>query len=240
MRPVIGITGNFDEERNAATAQMTYVNSVLAAGGKPVVIPVMADEIADELMSVIDGILFPGGVDVDPQLFNERPHQALGRVNPLLDALEINLAKRALAQGMPILGICRGCQVVTVAAGGTLIQDIPSQVGGAMKHSQMAPRWFASHEVVLDDGSLVAHLHGGRHLRVNSFHHQSMKNPGDSFTIVGRALDGVAEAAESRKGFRLLLQWHPEGMWEKNPVYLEPFKAFVRAAAGEDVWSSWE
>lgn len=237
MRPVIGITANFDEEKLAATAQMTYVNSVLAAGGKPVLIPVMADEVADEMMSVIDGILFPGGVDVDPQLFNERPSIHLGRVNPLLDALEMNMAKRALAQGMPILGIGRGCQLVTVAAGGTLVQDIATQIGGAMKHQQVAPRWFASHEAVFDDGSLVARLHGARHLRVNSFHHQSMKNPGDSFTVVGRAMDGVAEAAESRKGFRLLLQWNPEGMWERDPVYLEPFKALVRAAQGQDVWS---
>jgi putative glutamine amidotransferase len=234
MRPLIGITAGTDDERNLATCTLTYIDSVLAAGGKPVLIPVMADEVADEMLSVVDGLLFPGGVDVDPRHYNERPSLHLGRVNPLLDYLELTLARKALAQGMPILGICRGCQLVTVAAGGTLVQDISTQVGGAMKHQQMAPRWHGTHEAVFDEDSLVARVHGTRRLWVNSFHHQSMKNPGDAFTVTGRAMDGVSEAAESRKGFRLLLQWHPEGMWERDPVYLEPFKALVKAAKGEE------
>ena len=237
MRPLIGITASFDDERDLAYTTMTYVNSVLAAGGKPVLIPVMADDAADEMLSVIDGILFPGGVDVDPRLYMERPSIHLGKVNPLLDSLEMNLAKGAIVQGMPILGICRGCQLVTVAAGGTLIQDISTQIGGAMKHQQNAPRWYGTHEAVFDEDCLVARIHGTRRLRVNSFHHQSMKNPGDGFTVTGRAMDGVSEAAEAKKGFRLLLQWHPEGMWERDPVFLEPFKALVRAARGEDVWN---
>lgn len=235
MRPLIGITAGTDDERNLATCTMTYVDSVLEAGGKPVLIPVMADDIADEMLSVVDGLLFPGGVDVDPRHYGERPTLHLGRVSPLLDSLELCLAKNALAQNMPILGICRGCQVVTVAAGGTLVQDIPAQVGGAMKHQQMAPRWHATHETVFDEDSMVARIHGARRLWVNSFHHQSVKNPGDSFTVTGRAMDGVSEAAESRKGFRLLLQWHPECMWGRDPVYLEPFRALVRAAKGEEV-----
>lgn len=235
MRPLIGITASLDEEKNAATCQMTYVNAVLAAGGKPVLIPVMADETAEEMLSVIDGILFPGGVDVDPRYYNERPSVHLGRIVPLLDSLEINLAKKALAQGMPILGICRGCQLVTVAAGGALVQDIGTQVGGAMKHVQLAPRWHGTHEVVFDEDSMLARIHGVRRLWVNSYHHQSIKNPGDGFTVTARAMDGVSEGAEARKGFKLLLQWHPEGMWERDPVYLEPFKAFVRAAKGEAV-----
>jgi len=235
MRPLIGITAGTDDERNLATCTLTYINSVLAAGGKPVLIPVMPDEAAEEMLSVVDGLLFPGGVDIDPRHYNERPSQHMGRINPLLDTVEINLCKKALAQDVPMLGICRGCQLITVAAGGTLVQDIPSQIGGAMKHQQSAPRWHGTHEALFDDDSLVAHVYGGRRVWVNSFHHQSMKNPGDSFTVTGRALDGVSEASESKKGFRLLLQWHPEGMWEKDPVHLEPFKALVRAAKGEAV-----
>lgn len=234
MRPLIGITAGVDDERNAALTGFAYINSVLAAGGRPVLIPVMADDVADEMLSVIDGILFPGGVDVDPCYYNERPSLHLGRVIPQLDALEINLCRKAIAQGMPMLGICRGCQLVTAAAGGTLVQDISTQVGGAMKHQQQAPRWHGTHEVVIDEGSLVALVHKTRKMWVNSFHHQSIKNPGDGFTVTARAIDGVSEAAESKKGFKLLLQWHPEGMWERDPVYLEPFKALVRAARGED------
>lgn len=235
MRPLIGITAGTDDERNLATCTLTYINSVLAAGGKPVLIPVMPNESAEEMLPVVDGLLFPGGVDIDPKHYGERPSQHMGRINPLLDELELNLCRQALAQDIPMLGICRGCQLVTVAAGGTLVQDIGSQIGGAMKHQQGAPRWHSTHEALLDEDSLAARVYGGRRVWVNSFHHQSIKNPGDSFTVTGRALDGVSEAAESRKGFRLLLQWHPEGMWEKDPVHLEPFKALVRAARGEAV-----
>jgi putative glutamine amidotransferase len=99
----------------------------------------------------------------------------------------------------------------------------------------MAPRWHGTHEALFDEDSLVSRVYGTRRVWVNSFHHQSMKNPGDTFTVSGRALDGVSEVAESKKGFRLLLQWHPEGMWEKDPVHLEPFKSLVRAAKGETV-----
>lgn len=235
MRPLIGITAGTDDERNMATCTLTYINSVLAAGGKPVLIPVMPNAAAEEMLSVVDGLLFPGGVDIDPRHYNERPNLHMGRINPALDFVELHLARKALAQNMPMLGICRGCQLVTVAAGGGLVQDVPTQIGGAMKHQQMAPRWHGTHEALLDEDSLVARVYGTRRVWVNSFHHQSMKNPGDSFTITGRAIDGVSEAAESQKGFRLLLQWHPEGMWEKDPVHLEPFKALVRAAKGEEV-----
>ena len=230
MRPLIGITASVDDEKNAATLGFSYINSVLAAGGKPVLIPVMPDDAADEMLSVLDGIIFPGGADIDPKHYNERPSLHLGRIAPQLDALELNLARKALSQGMPVLGICRGCQLVTVAAGGTLVQDIPTQVGGAMKHYQQAPRWHGTHEVVFDEDSAVARIHGTRKLWVNSFHHQAIKNPGDGFRVTARAMDGVTEAAEYGKGFGLLIQWHPEGMWERDPVYLEPFKALVRAA----------
>ncbi len=235
MRPLIGITAGTDEERNTATCTLTYINSVLAAGGKPMLIPPMPDDCAEEMLSIVDGLLFPGGVDVDPKHYNERPNIHMGRVNPALDDMELNLCRKALAMDMPMLGICRGSQLITVAAGGTLVQDIPSQVGGAMKHQQQAPRWHGTHEALLDDGSLIAQVYGGRRVWVNSYHHQSIRTPGDGFTVTGRALDGVAEAAEAQKGFRLLIQWHPEGMWEKDPVHLEPFKALVRAARGEEI-----
>ncbi len=235
MRPIIGITANWNEENNVATVPMTYIDAVLAAGGKPLLIPVMPDDVAEENLSVIDALLIPGGVDIDPRHFNERPSQKLGRVNPRLDALELGLVKKALSQNMPMLGICRGCQMITVAAGGSLVQDIPSQVGGAQKHQQQAPRWYGTHEVVLDEGSLMARIHGTRRLYVNSYHHQSIKNPGDGFTVTAHALDGIAEAAESSKGFRLCIQWHPEAMCDHEPLFLEPFKALMRAANGEEV-----
>ncbi len=234
MRPIIGILASYDEEKNAVTCPKTYVDSVVEAGGKPVLIPIMPGDLAEEMLSIVDGLLFPGGDDVDPMRYGEPPSPRLGRVNPLLDAMEMNLAEKALATDIPILGICRGCQVVTVASGGTLVQDIPSQVEGAMKHNQLAPRWYGTHEVVLEQGSLAARVFGRTRLVVNSFHHQSIKNPGNMLVISGKAPDGVAETLESGKDFRLLLQWHPECMWTKDRVFLEPFKAFCRAAMGQD------
>jgi len=230
LRPVIGITAGYDEERGVATLPKTYSDSIVEAGGKPVLIPVVPENVAEEMLTIVDGLLFPGGVDVDPRLYNERPSIHLGRVNPLLDSLEIGIARKALSMDLPILGICRGCQVVTVASGGTLVQDIPSQVGGAMKHAQTAPRWYGTHEVILEEDSLVSRIFGTRRLVVNSFHHQSIKTAGQGFSVSGRALDGIIEAAESAKGFKLLLQWHPEGMWSHDRLFLEPFKALVKAA----------
>lgn len=115
------------------------------------------------------------------------------------------------------------------------MQDIGSQIGGAQKHVQQAPRWYGTHDVVLAEGSLFERVFGTRRLVVNSYHHQSIKNPGDGFSVTAHALDGVAEGAERNKGFCLCIQWHPEGMWRKNPVFLEPFKALVKAAKGEEV-----
>ncbi len=230
MKPVIGITASWNEENESVVLPYNYVDAVTEAGGIPFLIPVLPGGVTEEALSKIDGILFPGGADVDPQKFGERPHQKLGSINPRLDSMELNAAARALEKGLPILGICRGCQLVNIVKGGTLVQDIPSQVGGAMKHQQQAPRWYGTHEIILEEGSMAAEIFGARRLTVNSFHHQSVKNPGDGLTVSGRALDGVAEVTESRKGFILLLQWHPEGLFRKTPVFLRPFKAFVEAA----------
>lgn len=230
MKPVIGITSSWDEEKQTSVLPYAYVDAVLEAGGIPVLLPIMPKDDAEEILSNIDGVLFPGGADVDPQRYGERPHEKLNYVDPRLDEMELNIAKLSLERRLPILGICRGCQLVNVAAGGTLVQDIPSQVGGAMKHSQKAPRWHGTHEVILEEGCFAADIFESRRFAVNSFHHQSVRDAGDGLSISGRALDGVAEVTEGRQGFVLLLQWHPEAMWRKNPLFLKPFKAFVKAA----------
>jgi putative glutamine amidotransferase len=235
VRPIIGITAGYDENEGRVYCPSDYIQSVVEAGGKPLLIPIMPDDMAEELLSVVDGMLFPGGVDLDPRHYNERPNLQLGKINPKLDKLELAVARSVLKMGMPLLGVCRGCQLVNVAAKGNLVQDIPSQVGGAMKHYQQAPRWYGTHEAVFDEDSLFHRVFGKRRIVVNSFHHQSIKEPGEGFTVTARALDGVAEGAESKKGFRLLIQWHPEGMWAENRIFLEPFKALVSAAKGKEL-----
>lgn len=230
MKPVIGVTASWNEEKQSVILPYTYVAAVVEAGGIPLLIPMMGQDVAEEVLPMLDGMLFPGGDDVDPARYGERPHQKLGKISPRLDTLELYLAKRSLEKSLPILGVCRGCQLVNVAAGGTLVQDIFSQVGGAMKHVQQAPRWYGTHEVILEEGSMAAEVFGTRRLSVNSYHHQSVRNPGDALTVSGRAFDGIAEVTEGGQGFILLLQWHPEAMWKHNPVFLKPFQALVKAA----------
>ena len=231
MRPLIGITASVDEEKGEARLSLDYTDAVLNAGGMPVLIPPNIQDIGD-LLSQMTGLVFTGGVDIDPAFYDERPHPKMGRISPVRDALEIPLAREALARGIPVLGICRGAQVVAVAAGGTLVQDIPSQIGGAMKHYQDAPRWYGTHRIILDEGSLVLEVFGRRQIVVNSFHHQSVSTPGESLKVTGHALDGVVEALEGKTGgFCLGLQFHPECMWQKDKLFLRPFEALVRAAS---------
>lgn len=230
MRPVIGITASIDEERSEARLSLDYSDAILEAGGMPLLIPPGADDL-DRLLSSVEGLVFSGGVDIDPAYYDERPHPKMGRISPVRDALEIPLAREALARGVPVLGICRGCQVVAVAAGGSLFQDIPSQIGGAMKHYQEAPRWYGTHGVILDEDSLASRVFGTRQLVVNSFHHQSVRTPGDSLRITGRSHDGVVEVLEGKAGqFCLCVQFHPECMWRKDGIFLKPFQALVEAA----------
>jgi len=230
LKPVIGIIASWNEEEESSVLSHTYVASVVEAGGIPLLIPMVGQDDAGELLPKLDGIIFPGGDDVDPARYGERPLPKLGRISPRLDILELHFARRALDIGLPILGICRGCQVVNVAAGGALVQDIPSQVGGAMKHRQQAPRWYGTHEVILDENSLAFAVFGARRISVNSYHHQSVRDPGDGLTVSGRSLDGIAEVVEGSRNFVLLLQWHPEAMWKHNRTFLRPFQALVEAA----------
>lgn len=232
MKPVIGIVASWNEENETSVLPHTYVSSVLEAGGVPLAIPMVGKAEADEILPKLDGIVFPGGADVDPAHYGERPHVKLGKINPRLDEIELYVAKRALDAGLPILGICRGCQVVNVAAGGTLVQDIPSQVGGAMKHQQEAPRWYGTHEVIVEEDSMAFEVFKTRRLLVNSFHHQAVRDLGKNLVVSGRAVDGVTEIIEGRKNFVLLVQFHPECMWKRDRVFLRPFEALVEAAKG--------
>lgn len=208
-----------------------YAAAVEASGGIPVIIPVMHPGLAPELVAHLQGILFAGGVDVDPSYYGEEPLPGLGQVTPERDALELALAREALDRGVPVLGICRGVQVLNVAAGGTLYQDLASQLGKVLKHRQEAPRWYESHAVRIDPGSRLAAVVGTSELRVNSFHHQAVREVAPGLRAVAWAPDGVVEAVEAvNHRFALGLQWHPEEMWRRYPVHLKPFAALVEAA----------
>ncbi|MCL6443870.1 MAG: gamma-glutamyl-gamma-aminobutyrate hydrolase family protein [Alicyclobacillus sp.] len=211
-----------------------YVHGVEAAGGLPLLIPTYEDkDCIAEIADRIDGLLLSGGEDVNPQLFGEQPQLGLGEIAPERDEVELALIEAVLAQGKPILGICRGIQVLNVAFGGTLYQDLPRQWKGVIQHSQRAQRSYLSHAVRIAEGSRLQGLLGGAtELRCNSFHHQAVKTLGHDLVPVAWDTEGLVEAVERPgEGFVVAVQWHPENLWRSNPVYLGLFRGLVEAAA---------
>ena len=233
MKPVIGITTDFEED-GKSILKNTYVQAVIRAGGLPMIVPVGLEQDVDQLVAMLDGLLLSGGNDINPMLFNEEPHEHLGEVSPSRDSSELELARRMLKTGKPILGICRGLQVLNVAVGGTLYQDLHKQnEGPILQHVQKAPNTHSSHYVQVDKGSLLESIAGSDRIQVNSYHHQSLKDVPPIFKITGVASDGIVEAIESTdEQFVLGLQWHPEALSAaKDAVSLRIFERFIGACA---------
>lgn len=211
MRPIIGITCNYDQSCGWFCLRDYYTDSVSGAGGMPLLLPAVRSlELCPHYLEICDGVLLSGGGDVDPFWFGQTADEELGEIDPVRDAFEIKLAQLALAAGKPVLGICRGCQIMNIAAGGTLMQDIKS---GRM-HEQKAPRDYPIHDILIEEGSRLNRIMGTDRIRVNSFHHQAIDVPGENMVISAWAADdGIVEAIESRdKPFYLGVQWHPECM----------------------------
>ncbi len=209
--PRIGLTGNFSEG-NLTLAQ-GYYSSVLHAGGIPFVIPPFDDpEILSKLLDDLDGIILTGGADINPLFLKEEPVCELHGINPHRDRQELLLTRLAFDRQIPVLGICRGIQIMNAALGGSLYQDIHMQMEGRrIKHDQELDRAFASHTVHISSGSLLEKILKTSSLPVNSFHHQAVKDPAPGFRVSAVSPDGVIEAIESIEYKSLLgVQWHPE------------------------------
>ncbi len=214
-----------------------YLESVRRAGGEPVEV-VVGGEAPEQILSRVDGLVLTGGGDVDPQLYGETPHETFQAAEAGRDEFEIALARAAVARGIPVLAICRGMQVLNVAMGGTLFQDIPSQVTGAGEHSVPQPRAGAAHEVwVAKDSTLSEllkdHMEDGETCHVNSRHHQSVKDVAKGFEVTATSPDGVVEAMEKPGGpFCVAVQWHPENFW-RTGEFRELFEGLVQAASAK-------
>jgi putative glutamine amidotransferase len=239
VKPVIGITCDVHQPAPGRSDWWYQVNAyfraVRKAGGLPLMLPLLeSEEEAAAVIARLDGLLLSGGGDPDPALFGEDPIRQLGTIQPERDTAELSLARAALTADLPLLGICRGSQVLAVAGGGTMIQDIPAQVPGAIKHRQDAPRWYPTHRVEVVEGSLLSRLLGGPELRVNSSHHQAVRDVPAGWVVSARAPDGVVEAIEiPQRRFALAVQWHPEAMYDsERPAHGELFRALVEAASG--------
>ena len=208
--PVIGISGNFRE--GDCTLAQGYYMSVLEAGGTPVVIPSYDNEKAlVSLLDTLDGLVLSGGADIDPDYLGEEPLDCIS-INPRRDAQELMLVRLAVERQIPVLGICRGIQMLTAALGGKLYQDIKTQHGRpSIEHSQTIARGLPSHDVKIEKDSLLHSLMGTETLAVNSFHHQAVKEVPQGFRVTAMSADGIIEGMESST-FRPILgvQWHPE------------------------------
>ena len=212
-----------------------YVESVRRAGGEPIEVAA-GGESPEQIVARVDGIMLTGGGDVDPTLCGETPHETFQSAETDRDAFEIALTRAAIAANVPFLAICRGMQLLNVAMGGTLIQDIPSQVPGALDHSVLEPRAHVAHEVWVSKDSrlstlLAEHMEDGETCHVNSRHHQSVAKVAPGFEVTATSPDGVIEAMEKPGGaFCMGVQWHPENFW-RTGEFRSLFEGFVQAAS---------
>lgn len=230
-KPIIGITCLVAWKDERQQQNETYIQAVLKAGGTPVLLPAVAcPDIIMAHADFVDGLIVSGGPDMGPLYFGEQPVPELGPVNPVMDAYEHKLVSRIQELDKPLLGICRGEQVLNVVAGGTLHQDLKRAMPDVLKHNQEQPRWFTSHSVRLVPDTRLARILQAEEIMVNSFHHQAVARVANGFLPSAYAPDGVIEAIESQNHrFVLGVQWHPEGMWNQANNYDALFTAFVGA-----------
>ncbi len=239
MRPLIGITCGRDHQQDSPSRQYqneSYVRAILLAGGVPLLIPLLADKSALRALYLsLHGLLLSGGGDLDPTHYGEPPHPRLGNVDAFRDRVELTLTRWAMMDDLPLLAICRGIQVLNVALGGSLYQDIPSQISNALPHPHQAgnPRCHLAHAIEVERQTLLAHLFRDipGQVSVNSMHHQAVRVIAPGFVINARAPDGVIEGIEhSSRRFALGVQWHPEELVPYHRPMRTLFGALVAAA----------
>ena len=239
-RPLIGVTVRNRPKRTIPpylAVNSSYVAALQAAGADVVLLPPSPTGVPAALLDLLGGVLLPGGVDVEPAAYGERPREGLGEVDGELDALELWLARTAIDRRLPLLGICRGQQVVNVALGGTLYQDLTRDGATDFPHTtpQERGRDFLAHEIEVSDGSHLREALGAARLQVNSFHHQAVRRvaPGLRVTALSPR-DGIVEGVESADGLVLAVQCHPEEL-TAHAFARRLFRSFVEIASGRRV-----
>lgn len=235
MKPIVGVSGyvmtkvsnnllNFD--MNIAPKEITDV--LMKAGATPIVLPLATAEEAKTYIDQIDALVLAGGEDVDPLLFYEEPHPKIGKIEPQRDDFELALIEEAWKQKKPIFGICRGLQLLNVASKGTLYQDISLYEELEVNHIQKTPWKHATHSILIEEDSWLGEALGTEQV-VNSYHHQAIKEIGDTFRPVAWSKDGLIEAIESIDSTQkvMAVQWHPELLVKTVPEIIAVFKRFV-------------
>ncbi|MCH5584065.1 gamma-glutamyl-gamma-aminobutyrate hydrolase family protein [Shimazuella sp. AN120528] len=244
MKPIIGITANYSYEEEVGTKihigvkgqqwqvlADDYIRAIEFAGGTPIIIPITKN--IDSLLpvlSILDGIIFSGGSDIDPQCYGELPKFGLGQMDPLRDQHEIQLAQKVLYEmEIPVLAVCRGCQLINVADGGTLYQHLQHEKREAINHSPQSPKYHATHPVNIKTDSKLHSIFNKHKVHVNSFHHQGIKKIGKNFDATVTAPDELVEGIEMRgERFVVGVQWHPEMMIDQQLESKTLFEVFVQ------------
>ena len=236
-KPIIAIAGGISKDLRVEFAgedytriNNNYPKAIAAAGGVPIILPLISDiDILINQLSICDGLLLPGGVDVNPLSYKELPRPLLGSCNELVDWYHINLAQKALELNKPILGICRGCQVINVAFGGTLYQDVSYATDSPIMHKQESHLSEKCHSIYIEENSIVSEVFGNSYI-VNSGHHQAVKEVAPNFRNTAVSPDGIIEAIEMiNKPFVIGIQWHPEMMAQHDDITMNLFKNFIES-----------
>ena len=230
MKPIIGIIPLVDEEKDSLWMLPGYMNGIEKAGGIPIMFPLTSDaDDIKELLTNVQGVLFTGGHDVNPAIYNETPINQTVSFCKERDDMEVEVLKQVLEKDMPLLGICRGIQFVNAYLGGSLYQDIPTQFPTNLNHHQSPPYDKPVHRVNIKESSSLFGLLNKKSLEVNSYHHQAVKDPSPCLDIMAVAEDGLIEAVEIKdKTFAWALQWHPEFSFMSDEDSFKIFKEFVR------------
>lgn len=230
MKPLIAITPQTGKDSNDYVCKEHYVAGILRAGGIPVILPFTEDaEDIEQIVHRFDGLLLAGGPDFDPALYGEEKMPQCGRIFPIRDGFELKMIPAWLKSGKPVLAICRGMQALNIAQGGTLYQDIPTQIPSEICHQMTEVSNKTIHSVDISPDTPLFSVFGKEKVMVNSYHHQSVKTLGDGFVVMARAQDGVIEAMyRPDHKFCLALQWHPERLEDADTALL--FKTFIAAA----------
>jgi len=227
--PIIGITTHSRNEAGELCLPGTYVDAVQLAGGTPILLPPNQPE---QILNILDGLIFTGGGDINPVLYGGEAHPTVYAVDPDRDEFELALAKLALTSQIPILGICRGMQVLNVATGGDLVSHVPEVYGDAVAHRLDHPRRPTQHDVQVFSTSRLAQILGTETLTIVTWHHQAVRTFSTCWQLAAQASDGLIEALEHQHHpWAIALQWHPE-MSAQDPAHLKLFQSLVEAAQG--------
>lgn len=237
-KPFIAVLGSHSTSTGGPVPVITdyanhaYCAAVEQAGGTPLLLPVPIEPTdMDPVLDLCQGLLVPGGLDVDPRFYHEDPIPQLGTLDDSMDRFWIHAANYALEKGIPVLGICRGLQLVNVAFGGSLYQDLSLMNPQHFLHTQKQNRDYLMHQVNIDADSRLCELLGTTNIYTNTMHHQCVKEPGRGLRITARTRDGIPEAMETADGQFILVQWHPEELTTSEPRMRSLFNDLVKRAA---------